>query len=213
MTLLVFTIYIGISLYQCTVISIYTCKDISFYRKKRTFHQLLHILTVFFDLRLYILNLQSVSTSAYSFGQGRKTIEADELKDEKGGVFYRYDLEGVGSVILRDWKDWEFKIITESGEFDSFEMNDEISHGIFYTFGYYNDDNKLEFKFKDDRLEVDHNNKKSAWINKKWTHDFYNKNKIKKAFCALKEGKGYVRIVYARKSAPDFDLKVTPYNL
>ena len=68
-------------------------------------------------------------------------------------------------------------------------MNDEISHGIFYTFGYYNDDNKLEFKFKDDRLEVDHNNKKSAWINKKWTHYFYNKNKIKKAFRALKEGK------------------------
>ncbi len=140
------------------------------------------------------------------------TIEADDLKDEKGGVFYRYDLEGVGSIILRDWNGWEFKIITESGEFDSFEMNDEISHGIFYTFGYYTDDNKLEFKFKDDRLEVDHNNKQSAWINKKWTHYFYNKNKIKKAFRALKDGKGYVRIVCARKSAQDFDLKITPYN-
>ena len=79
------------------------------------------------------------------------TIEADDLKDEKGGVYYRYDVEGVGSIILRDWKDWDFKIITESGEFDSFEMNDNISHGMFYTFGYYTDDNKLEFKFKDDR--------------------------------------------------------------
>ena len=62
-------------------------------------------------------------------------------------------------------------------------------------------------------MTVDHNNKQSAWINKKWTHYFYNKNKIKKAFRALKEGKGYVRIVCARKSAQDFDLKITPYNL
>jgi len=46
------------------------------------------------------------------------TIEADDLKDEKGGVFYRYDLEGIGSLILRDWEGWEFKIITESGQFD-----------------------------------------------------------------------------------------------
>ena len=101
---------------------------------------------------LLVTGLTASAQGKWSTG----TIEADDLKDEKGGVFYRYDLEGVGSIILRDWNDWEFKIITESGQFDSFEMNDEISHGIFYTFGYYTDDNKLEFKFKDDRLEVDH---------------------------------------------------------
>lgn len=157
---------------------------------------------------LFFAGLTANAQGIWSTG----TIEADDLKDEKGGVFYRYDLEGVGSLILRDWDGWEFKIITESGQFDSFEMNDEISHGIFYTFGYYTDDNKLEFKFNDDRLEVDHNDKQSAWINKKWTHYFYNKNKIKKAFRALKAGKGYVRIICKRKSQPDFDLKITPYN-
>lgn len=140
------------------------------------------------------------------------TIEPDELKNEKGGVYYRYDLEGVGSLILRDWKDWAFKIITENGKFDSFEMNDNFSHGIFYVLGYYSDDDKLEFKFKDDRLEVDHNTQQSAWINKDWTHYIYNKNKIKKAFRALKEGKGYIRIIMKRASDTDFDLKVTPYK-
>ena len=91
-------------------------------------------------------------------------------------------------------------------------MNDNFSHGIFYVLGYYSDDDKLEFKFKDDRLEVDHNTQQSAWINKDWTHYIYNKNKIKKAFRALKEGKGYIRIIMKRASDTDFDLKVTPYK-
>lgn len=158
---------------------------------------------------LLLISLTMGAQGIWSTG----TIDADELTGEKGGTFYRYYLEGVGSLILRDWRDWKFSIITENGKFDSFEMNDRFSHGIFYTLGYYTDENKLDFKFKDDRLEVDHNNQKSAWINKDWTHYIYNKNKIKKAFRALKDGKGYVRIVCARKGMPDFDIKITPYNL
>ena len=160
---------------------------------------------------LFVMLLAAMNASA----QGKWTTgfnEADELKGQEGGPFFRYDLEGMGSLILWNWEDWGFKILTENGTFDVWYNEANTHHFVRFTMGLYTLDGKLKEKF-DDVLEADHIEMKSAWMNKKWTHYIYDRKKIKKMFRALRSGDGYVRIVCKRRGAPDFDLKITPYNL
>ena len=157
---------------------------------------------------LLLTGLTASAQGTWSTGMN----EADELKGEKGGPYYCYDLEGMGSFVLWDWEDWSFKILTEKGTFDVWYDKAKIRHYILFTMGLYTEEGKLVEKF-DDALEADHIEMKSAWMNKKWTHYIYDRKKIKKMFRALKSGNGYVRIVCKRRGQPDFDLKITPYNL
>lgn len=137
-------------------------------------------------------------------------LEADELKGQEANPYYRYEVEGEGSFVLWDWKDWAFRINTTNGIFDVWKNNYGM-YWVKFTIGLYDNDDKLLTKFEDS-LEADYREMRSAWMNKKWTHYFYNKNKLKKMFKALKSGDGYVRIICKRRGAPDFDLKVMPYK-
>ncbi len=137
--------------------------------------------------------------------------EADELKGTEAGPYYRYDVEGIGSFILWDFDDWAFKIITEKDMFDVWHNN----YGNYYVkviMGLYTLDGKLLDKFENS-IQADHNDGKSAWINKKWIYYPSHRKKLRKMMRTLKSGDGYIRIVCARKSLSDFDMKVTKFVL
>lgn len=137
--------------------------------------------------------------------------EADELKGTKAGPYYRYDMEGMGSFILWNFDDWNFKIITEKGMFDVWHNN----YGNYYVkviMGLYTLDGKLIEKF-DNTIQADHTDGKSAWINKNWLYFPSHRKKLRKMMRTLKSGDGYIRIVCPRKGMPDFDMKVTKYVL
>lgn len=137
--------------------------------------------------------------------------EADELKGIKASPYYCYDMEGMGSFILWNFDDWNFKIITEKGMFDVWHNK----YGNYYVkviMGLYTLDGKLIEKF-DNTIQADHTDGKSAWINKNWLYYPSHRKKLRKMMRALKSGDGYIRIVCPRKGMPDFDMKVTKYVL
>lgn len=136
--------------------------------------------------------------------------EGDELKGDKGGPYYRYEIEGEGGLVLWDWNDWEFKIFTTKGGFDVWYYQNSGFRYIRITMGLYTLDGKLTEKIDVLELAADHTHNE-AWINKKGIYFPSTRKKIKKMLRALKSGEGYVRVVCARKDAADFDLKITPY--
>ena len=136
--------------------------------------------------------------------------QGDELKGDEGGPFYRYEVEGEGGLVLWDWNDWEFKIFTTKWDFDVWYYQNSGFRYIRITMGLYTLDGKLTDK-RDIELAADHTHKE-AWINKKGLYYPATRKKIKKMLRALKSGEGYVRVICARKGAPDFDLQIMPYN-
>lgn len=135
--------------------------------------------------------------------------EADELKGIKGGPYYIYEVKGIGSFVVWDWKDPTFRINTTSGQFNVWYYTKTGDLFVEVKMGLYTMDGKLTEKFED-RIQSDIH-KTSAWLNKKWIYGWSQDKAIKKMLRALKEGTGYVRIVCQQKGAPDFDLKVMPY--
>jgi hypothetical protein len=136
--------------------------------------------------------------------------EADELKGDNGGPYYRYEVKGDGGLVLWDWDDWEFKIFTTKGGFDVWYYEKSGFRYIRITMGLYTLDGKLTDK-RDIELAADHTHKE-AWINKKGMYYPATRKMIKKMLKALKSGDGYVRIICAREGTTDFDLKITPYK-
>lgn len=133
--------------------------------------------------------------------------EADELKDQKAQDVYIYDVAGVGSLVVWDWKSPNFRLISEKGMFRKM-----VSGGntfIPVTVGFYDESGKLEKKFTINLLEeLNHGGKFIA------TGDFYllGRKDIKKTLARLKSGKGYVRMLAMLYNQPDFDLRVTPFQ-
>lgn len=137
--------------------------------------------------------------------------DADELKGLIGGPYYRYDLEGVGSFILWDWEDWKFRITTDKGEFN-YKITGGGSYSTMIKMGLYTPDGKLSVKFED-AIEVDNSSHNQATINKEWMYLPNDRKKIKKIIRALKSGDGYLRVICKRLNMPDFDLKITKYDI
>lgn len=137
--------------------------------------------------------------------------EADELKGISGGPYYCYDIEGMGTFVLWDWEDWEFKIITDNGVFEKSYAPNTGNYYVMISMGLYTLDGKLTDKFENS-LAIRKDNR-AAWINKKWLYKASHKKMIKKMFHALKSGEGFVRIVCKRKDMSDFDLKITKYDI
>lgn len=166
-----------------------------------------------------LLTIALMTVMAFTCGAQEKGTwstgmnEADELTGSIGGPWYRYDVDGVGSFILWDWTDWNFKVLTEKGAFDVW-YNSSSNGTVYYVkikMGLYDTGNKLVEKFEN-TIEADYNGMKTAWINKGWMYAPGHRKKIKKMIRALKDGSGYVRIVISQKSMPDFDMKVMPYK-
>lgn len=161
-------------------------------------------------LLLAFMFLAGITASAQgTWSMGMR--DGDELKGDSGGPYYRYEIENDGGLVLWDWTDWEFKIFTTIGGFDVWYYERSGTRFINITFGIYTLDGKLIDKC-DLPLAADHT-QREAWINKKGLYYPSTRKKIKKMFKTLKSGEGYARIICARKGAPDFDLKISPYNL
>ena len=136
--------------------------------------------------------------------------EPDELKGSSGGPYYCYDIEGEGSFVIWDWDDILFKINTDKGCFDVWYYENTGTRVIRISLGLYAMDGKLVDKLENLELLADVTGR-SAWASKDgyW---YATRKKIKKMKHALKSGEGYIRILCARKSAPEFDVKIAPYN-
>ena len=158
------------------------------------------------------------------------TIEtpADELKGEKGGTHYKYSVEGLGEIEIYDWNDWLFRVTTYDGGFDFDEIktkqvyNSDLSvrtvplstpkYKCDVLMGLYDNNDALKEKLELE-MEVDQNQKcQNLTINKNWYFYPQTGRKVKKLFKAMREGKGYLRIVAKRKEMPDFDIKITQYQ-
>ena len=162
-------------------------------------------------LTIALLMLAGLTASAQEGTWSTGMNEADELKGTLGGPYYRYDVEGIGSFILWDWEDWNFKIITDKGKFEDTFAPNTGNYYVMISMGLYTPDGHLTDIFENS-LAI-HRDGKSAWINKNWMYKTSHKKMIKKMFHALKSGEGYVRIVCKRKDMSDFDLKITKYDI
>lgn len=163
--------------------------------------------------KLLVLSLMMLSTMA-STAQGVWSTgmrEADELIGDTGGPHYQYEIENDGGFILWDWDDWHFKILTRKGGFDVWYNTRTGERYTNIKLGVYKLDGKMIDKC-DSVLSADHTHK-YAWITYGVFYPPVKKKIIKKMFKLLKSGEGYARILSARMGAPEFDLKITPYNL
>ena len=178
-----------------------------------------------FSIAMFVLAFMTASA------QGTwKTIEtpADELKGEKGGTHYKYSVEGLGEIEIYDWNDWLFRVTTYDGGFDFDEIktkqvyNSDLSvrtvplstpkYKCDVLMGLYDNNDALKEKLELE-MEVDQNQKcQNLTINKSWYFYPQTGRKVKKLFKAMREGKGYLRIVAKRKEMPDFDIKITQYQ-
>ena len=178
-----------------------------------------------FSITIFVLAFMTASA------QGTwTTIEtpADELKGEKGGTHYKYSVEGLGEIEIYDWNDWLFRVTTYDGGFDFDEIktkqvyNSDLSvrtvplstpkYKCDVLMGLYDNNDALKEKLELE-MEVDQNQKcQNLTINKNWYFYPQTGRKVKKLFKAMREGKGYLRIVAKRKEMPDFDIKITQYQ-
>jgi hypothetical protein len=162
-------------------------------------------------IALLLVDMTASAQGVWSTG----TNEADELIGIKGGRYYYYDVEGMGAIALWDWNGWNFKLFSHNGSFDTWVIKGS-ANTVYYTsmlIGIYDSSGALVEKFKDD-IEVDYNQHgKYACINKNWAYTPAKRKKLRKAIQAMKSGDGYVRIVCERRGKPNFDLKITPYDL
>ena len=142
--------------------------------------------------------------------QGRWTVshrEADELKGQTAKDVYIYDVAGVGTLVVWDWKSPNFRLISEKGMFRKM-----VSGGntfIPVKVGFY-DENGIFEKSVTINLaeELNHSGRYIT------TFDYYmlGRKDIKKTLSRLRSGKGYVRFLAMLYNQPDFDLKVTPFQ-
>ena len=142
--------------------------------------------------------------------QGKWSVmhrEADELKGQKAQDVYLYDVAGVGTLVVWDWKSPNFRLISEKGMFRKM-----VSGGSTYvpvTVGFYDENGKLEKSFTINLAEE--LNHSGRYIT---TFDYYmlGRKDIKKTLARLRSGKGCVRFLAMLYNQSDFDLKVTPFG-
>lgn len=161
-------------------------------------------------MALLLIGLSVSAQGLWSVG----TNKADELTGTKAGSYYRYTVEGMGSIIIWDWSDWVFRLVSYNGGFNTWEIKGHY-RTVYYTtmlIGIYDSSGALVEKFKDD-IEVDYNQYgKYATINRDWPYSPGKRRKLKKAIRAMKNEGGFVRIVCERRGKPDFDLTITPFD-
>lgn len=140
--------------------------------------------------------------------------EPDELIGESGGLYYKYSIDSLGSITIREGDDWKFSIESYQGNFYGYtRLRSDKEVGVVHILmGLYDLNGNLLEKV-DEGIESDQNmGYHSAWINTDWLNIYGQRNKLKKMVSCMKSGGGYVRIVVKRTNMPDFDMKITPYQ-
>lgn len=166
-------------------------------------------------LLMFTLFTSVISVSAQ--GTWEKSVtEADELKGEEGGTVYVYTVKGMGSLIIWDWNDFQYRLISEH----QFDINSGWSQfggsysGIKVLVGIYDDKGQLEEKYE---MWLDkEKNRANRFVRTRNAGSMSNpvgqKKKVRKLFEALHRDNGYVRMVAPRFERTDFDIKITPYK-
>lgn len=166
---------------------------------------------------LLILTLFTSVMFISAQGTWEKSVtEADELKGEEGGTVYVYTVKDMGSLIIWDWNDFQYRLISEH----QFDINSGWSQfggsysGIKVLVGIYDDKGQLEEKYE---MWLDkENNRANRFVRTRDAGSMSNpvgqKKKVRKLFEALHRDNGYVRMVAPRFERTDFDIKITPYK-
>ena len=155
---------------------------------------------------LVIALLLSVGLMANAQGGGWRIThrEADPMKGQTEQDVYIYDVLGMGTLVVWDWNEPDFRLITEKGFFKFSTYGPYTTVGV--KVGFFDDNDNMEkMVYLTLSVEPNHN-----W--KYITTDIWGRKKIKKILSRLRSGKGYVRFVAQRYDDSDFDMKVEPYN-
>jgi len=167
--------------------------------------------------RLLTITLMLVLTLTTG-AQGEWTkfsVKPDELIGEPGGMYYKYSVDTLGAIIIREGEEWKFKIETYSGGFYGIVYNGSVKRIpiVKFLMGLYDSSGNLIEKIDND-LQGDENlSYKSAWVNDDWPYTPGQRGKLKKMISEIFSGDGYVRIVVKRMDLPDWDMRITPYNV
>lgn len=165
------------------------------------------------NLLTIVLLLLSMKTSAQGTWSSFN-VNADELKGEPGGVYYKYAIDTLGAVTMREGEEWKFRIESYHGTFYGIVHDGSVKRipAVRILMGLYDVNDKLIEKIDND-IEGDENlGYRSAWVNDEWPYTPGQRTKFKKMISGMWSGNGYVRIVIKRINMPDFDLKITPFN-
>jgi len=130
-------------------------------------------------------------------------MEADELKGTKGGNVCMYTETGIGSIIVWDWNDPQFRLVSHDGIF-----NINAGGWLEILVGFYKDDGTLIDKMSLWLSSEDGSSYNYARTISKGMIPPGQKKKVNKIFKALQSDNGYVRIVAPRYNVVDFDIKI-----
>jgi hypothetical protein len=166
---------------------------------------------------LFLIVAMMVQSASWAQGEWEKVeTEADELKGQQARTVYAYRSEGMGSFIVWDWNEYQFRLISSEAQFDIDAVSGMLStsYGVLALVGIYDDDGKMIEKME---LWLDkEDNRGNRFVRTRNAGTMSNpvgqKGKVKKIFNALQSGHGYVRIVVPRYDRSDFDVKIYPYQ-
>ena len=170
-------------------------------------------------MKKLFLILLLLPTLVMAQGKWEKVIvPADELKGEEGGTVYSYNVEGVGSLIIWDWSYFQFRLVSDTSQFNIKTGYLQFSHsyyaGVTALIGIYDENDEMVDKIE---LWLDcEDNHGNRFVRTRDLGGMLNpvgqKGKVKKLFKALQSNSGYVRIVAERFNTTDFDIKISPYK-
>ena len=135
--------------------------------------------------------------------------QADELRGEKEQNVCLYDVRGVGTLVVWDWDDPNFRLICEKGIFRAY-YNNTLGSFIPLKVGIYDKAGTLTktYELTMYKENISHGN----YISVNRAPILGSKKKVRKIFAALRSGEGYVRMVADRYNDSTFDLKITPFK-
>ena len=156
------------------------------------------------------------SVSANAQGKWSKHMtKGDELKEIPAGEYYKYTVDTLGAVTIRDFNDWNLEVETFKGNFCGGQTTSSGGWQVPYVeirMGLYDASGQLIEKLFQN-IEGDYNwNYRSAHTSEHWLTTPQIRGKFKKMIKAMQSVDGYVRILIKRMNMADFDLKITPYN-
>ena len=142
--------------------------------------------------------------------QGKWTVshrEADPMKNQTAKDVYIYTTAGGSEVVVWDWDEADFRLITGRGFFRVLYAGGRRIVPI--RAGLYDENGNLE-KMYDLQL-VPEDNTNNKWIA---TSDYYllGRSSIRKVMKRLKSGKGYVRFLGELYNNEYFDINVKPFQ-
>ena len=145
----------------------------------------------------------------------KHTTDGDELKEIPAGEYFKYTVDTLGAVTIRDFNDWNLEVETYVGNFCGGLTSSSGGWQVPYVeirMGLYDASGHLVEKFFQN-IEGDYNwNYRSAHTSEHWLTTPQIRGKFRKMIKAMQSGDGYVRILIKRMNMADFDLKITPYN-